>query len=579
MQKPAARIPEELAVGRGDPVYMAHAYLTKVPVPAILPFIAAYSPPGGTVGDPFAGSGMTGVAAAMLGRAARLSDISVLGRHIGSNYVNLVDGDALAKHAELVVDAARRRIGDVYATPCSSCGERGQLVKAVWSYNVLCAGCRNGVNFYRALETAAWDKQGMKCPHCGTRVTSKDARVGEEAVLDYIACPCEQTQVEQSPTRAVDVQLHGLFVPDVGISADRQMYQASALGKSGHVTVASYYSPRNLAALAALFDAIRAVDDVAVRSKLMFVFTACLTRGSKRYQWSRQRPLNAANANYYVAPVFYEWNVYDLFLRKVTSARRADAFVREERRKHVAADDIDAPDVTYTTATASSLPLPDASLDYVFTDPPFGSNLFYADMALFQEGWLQAFTDESEEAVIDRRGTRSADRYERMLTNALRECVRVLRPGGHVSMVFGNSSGKVWALVQRAIAAAGLAVVPEALVILNKGQRSVKGLASGFEHVATLDLVITMRVATDNPPAPVHPTEEEAQATVRQLAAETTAASPSHLYLELLRTALRRAWSLADLDLRSVTTALQDDGWLVDERSGLLIRNDTQPGA
>ena len=72
------RVAEEILVGRGDPVYMAHAYLTKVPVPAILPFIEAYCPPGGVVADPFAGSGMTGVAAIAAGRGARLSDISVL---------------------------------------------------------------------------------------------------------------------------------------------------------------------------------------------------------------------------------------------------------------------------------------------------------------------------------------------------------------------------------------------------------------------------------------------------------------------------------------------------------------------
>src|SRR5262245_52531577 len=94
---------EELNVGRGDPAYMAHAYLTKVPVPAILPFIEAFSKPGGVVLDPFAGSGMTGVAALILGRSACLFDISVLGQHIGRNYVNLVEPEQLRKHADEVV--------------------------------------------------------------------------------------------------------------------------------------------------------------------------------------------------------------------------------------------------------------------------------------------------------------------------------------------------------------------------------------------------------------------------------------------------------------------------------------------
>jgi len=93
------QLPESIEVKRTDPVYMAHAYLTKVPVAAIVPFIQAFTQPGQVVLDPFAGSGMTGVAAAILGRRARLFDVSVLGRHIGTNYLNLVDADTFASTA------------------------------------------------------------------------------------------------------------------------------------------------------------------------------------------------------------------------------------------------------------------------------------------------------------------------------------------------------------------------------------------------------------------------------------------------------------------------------------------------
>ena len=73
----------------------------------------------------------------------------------------------------------------------------------------------------------------------------------------------------------------------------------------------------------------------------------------------------------------------------------------------------------------------------------------------------------------------------------LRECRRVVKPGGHVTVLFGNSSGAMWQLLQRAVAAAGFEVVPDMIAVLDKGQRSVKGLASGFENVATLDLMLT----------------------------------------------------------------------------------------
>ena len=66
------------------------------------------------------------------------------------------------------------------------------------------------------------------------------------------------------------------------------------------------------------------VEDAALLQKLKFAFTAILPRASRRYQWSAQRPLNAQNQTYYIAPVYYEWNVFELFGRKIEAAIRAD---------------------------------------------------------------------------------------------------------------------------------------------------------------------------------------------------------------------------------------------------------------
>jgi predicted RNA methylase len=71
---------------------------------------------------------------------------------------------------------------------------------------------------------------------------------------------------------------------------------------------------------------------------------------------------------------------------------------------------VDTIDAEYVLASADDLPYEDDPAAYVLMGPPFGSNLFYADMVLFKEAWLGEFTDAATEAVVDRAGTRTASR-------------------------------------------------------------------------------------------------------------------------------------------------------------------------
>ncbi len=568
-------LPSMVAVKRSDPAYMAHAYLTKVPVAGIVPFIEAFTREGEIVLDPFAGSGMTGVAAFMTGRRARLFDVSVLGRHIGTNYVNQVSEEHLRKRADEVIDQASKRVGQIYAVKCGLCGGNSEIAKTVWSAVMECPVCGQDFNFYYCLEAADWKKTQMACPGCEASVTSKCRRLYERPVVDSISCDCSRTQIEQPHRPPIEEANPSDFKwPEVAIEKSRQMYVASALGRHGLTSVSSFYSQRNLCALSALREAIDEVDEEDLREKLRFAFTAILTRASKRYQWSRQRPLNAANANYYVAPVFYEWNVFDLFNRKVNAAIRSDRWITEERRTRLNWSTDHESGISYQHASAAALPLDDHSIDYVFTDPPFGANIFYSDMNLFQEAWLSEFTDPEKEAVIDRVDTgavRSAERYEQIMTDALRECIRVVKPGGFITLLFGNSSGKVWQLLQRSIAAAGLEVVPELIAMLDKGQRSVKGLASGFENTATLDLMLTMRPAQSPPVELTDPQADDMERVVGQHLAEHADASPSLLYLDLLRHGFCSGWNLGQLDLRSVTAIIESTQRAVDRRTARVI--------
>ena len=100
-------------------------------------------------------------------------------------------------------------------------------------------------------------------------------------------------------------------------------------------------------------------------------------------------------------------------------------------------------------------------------------------MNLFHEAWLGEVTNHVSEAVVHTTGKKksgAADRYEALLRSAFAEAFRVLKQGRYMSVVFGNSSGLIWGLVQRAMRDAGFNAAPAHVAILDKGQRSVKGL-------------------------------------------------------------------------------------------------------
>lgn len=523
----------------------------------------------------------------MLGRHSRLSDISVLGQHIATGYLTAVDPGELRRAFEDVVQQAKRSIGPLYTTVRASDGERTEIVRTVWSFTYCCPSCGAELVYFKALgNEGAAAPDG--CMNCATPFVRRSWRRAQDVPVLIVVRDTNGRLVEQKVNemdlksiREAAADPRQRDVPSLRIDESREMFSRSGLGKAGLTNTAQFFSSRNAIALLELWRAIGLVQDNALRKKLSFAFTAILPRASRRYQWSAQRPLNAQNQTYYIAPVYYEWNVFELFQRKVEAAIRADVDIFEETPLFTKRT---SEEVTYTLASADRLDhLADESMDYVFTDPPFGSNIFYSDMNLFHEAWLGTTTNHSSEAVMHTTGRKkngAAQRYEMLLRTAFSEAFRVLKSGRCMSVVFGNSDGKIWGLMQRAIRDAGFQSVPVHVAILDKGQRSVKGLNSGSEGVVTVDLVVTLQ-KPDSADKEKKDSEFK-QANAAELIAGVLASlpektrNPSHVYATILRDAIKRRLMVDNLHLSDVLIALRNAGYSVDRKSGILIKNKTE---
>ncbi len=581
MKPKPIQLSETITVPRTDPIYNCHSYLTKVPIGAIQPFIETFTKPSEVVVDLFAGSGMTGLAALTLNRRARLSDISVLGKHIATGYLTDAPARDLRAAADQVMAAAREALGALYMTKRSSDGTSVEMIRTIWSFTYLCPSCGDEMVFYEALNARGGVPQ--RCPSCGGPFARRNWPRGEDVPVEVVVQGENGRQVGQGvcetdrrkmSAASIDERLRK--VPSLPIKEDREMFSRSGLGRSGMTETGKFFSPRNGIALLELWRSINEVEDGAIRQQLRFAFTAILPRASMRYQWSAKRPLNAQNQTYYIAPVYFEWNVFDLYGRKVNAVIRANDALFDDGDL-VRAEKLQ--DVSYEITSADKLAhLDDRSVDYVFTDPPFGSNIFYSDMNLFHEAWLGETTDNDREAVVHTTGKRksgSGERYEELLRSAFSEAFRVLKPGRYMSVVFGNSSGRIWGLVQRALRDAGFKASPVHVAILDKGQRSVKGLNSGSEGVVTVDLIVTVQkpakgegtgrtVTLAN-----GDTDALIMAAIDELSADE-ACNPSHVYARILRKAIQKGLVLDELHLGDVLIALRNTGYGVDAKTGLL---------
>ena len=440
-------------------------------------------------------------------RRSIINDLSPAATFISYNYNRICEADYFSRGVDAILLEAEKRFGWMFQTlhnprpsqtemakeiisreqkpDISRSGTCGRINYIVWSDIFLCPECAGDLVFWNVAVDRENGKifDQFKCPHCDSDLGKRDlepktSTYHDPAVNDnvqhrvqipaYISYTFGSRRFEKQADDA-DIAL----ARKISESNPEHWYPAFPLKegdktgepiKLGITHTHHFYTQRCLTILSfyrsyglthwAPFSAL------TPRATRMHRIAASRIGGAKKGEGGAT--VGIINGTLYVPSLSVEMNVMD------QAKDRLKAYTKAWFKKY--------PTLTTTQSSTELKGIPENSIDYVFIDPPFGSNLMYSELNSLWEGWLQVFTKDTEEAIENKSQGKQLDDYRRLMTRCFREVFRILKPGRWATIEFSNTQASVWNSIQTALQEAGLVVAN--VSALNKKQGSFNAVTN-----------------------------------------------------------------------------------------------------
>jgi DNA modification methylase len=521
----------DVSEGKYDPLYKIHSYPTKVPFRAIMRYILHFTKPGDIIYDGFCGTGMTGVAALMCGsrsefgqiegkesfyeqgiRNAILCDLSINATHISANYTKHIRSSTFQKYFSEFIKNCEASVGWVYKTTEGKSNRPCEINYSVWSEVFICEHCSKEYSYWESsVEYAPGDKLGVvnssqKCPHCGAEATRRVLSNATETVFDPVLsktikvkkhvpvllnCTAGKRRFEKFPESS-DIDLLLKINTELGKIASNVKTASLMLKESdtwgdlqreyhlGITHAHHFFTARNLLVVTTMKMELDKIPS-PYRDTIRFLVTASFNRITNLVRYMpqyKERNVGPLSGTLYKPMLFGEINIFTVIKAKVKRAAEGLSSIPDTRACFI------------TTQSSGGIgnQVPHDSIDYIFTDPPFGDNLPYSELNFNEETWLGVHTNNALEAIVSDVQKKDIREYQHLITNAFRENFRILKSGRWMTVVFHNSQNRVWNSIQEALFEAGFVVADVRTLDKKRGTTKQQVYTSG---AVKQDLVIS----------------------------------------------------------------------------------------
>ena len=225
------------------------------------------------------------------------------------------------------------------------------------------------------------------------------------------------------------------------------------------------FSQRQLFCLSLLLHEIEKTVDPDVRDVLKLVFSATLVKCNISYHnTGRDEGEGGGNSGfiqyyrYFVPKELYpEVNVWTVFAAKYKSIYKAKQTTNATIGNRYQ-------DLQIFTASATEMLnyIEPNSVDYIYTDPPYGAKISYIDLSTIWNAWLKFPVDKrtfAQEAIEGGSQKKTLADYDKLLAESIQQMAQVLKPDRWMSIVFVSEKPAHWHTIYETCTKLGLEYV------------------------------------------------------------------------------------------------------------------------
>lgn len=413
------------------PMYLMHKWWARKPHNVVAEYIKRYSKDGEIVLDPFVGSGVTAIESLKLNRKAIAIDLNPMAIFITRLTAHPIETKKIKEIFFEIERKIKNKINALYTTPCIKCKKEAIIICCHWRKD-------------RIIKVL------FECPNCGLKSSKRPSR---EDFENY-------SKIEKQKIR--------YWYPKYEFPKGVTFNQARKAGD----TVADLFTKRNLLALSLLFNQIDKIRTEKVKDIFLFSFSSILHLASKLtpVRPTRQYSSFWAMNSYWVPALYMESNVWNLFERTILG-RQGIIKGKEETKETIKifeeAKKFDQlkkdKNILFLTKSALELDeyLPPASVDYCFTDPPYGGAIQYFELSSLWTSWLKGPENRNfelefgDEITINKWQKKNFDYYHKMLCAAFARVYEILKPGKYLTVTFHSTDIKIFNSIIQAIVLSG----------------------------------------------------------------------------------------------------------------------------